>query len=103
MENENEAHLLTDQDLYLFNEGNHFKLYDKFGSHPAVIGGKEGTLFAVWAPNAKAVHVIGDFNGWNKSHDALKQRGQSGIWEGFIHGVRQGQNYKYFIESRYNN
>src|SRR3990167_5619674 len=103
MENENEAHLLTDQDLYLFNEGNHFKLYDKFGSHPAVIGGKEGTLFAVWAPNAKAVHVIGDFNGWNKSHDALKQRGQSGIWEGFIPGVRQGQNYKYFIESRYNN
>ncbi|MBI4351379.1 MAG: 1,4-alpha-glucan branching protein GlgB [Elusimicrobia bacterium] len=103
MENANEAHLLTDQDLYLFNEGNHFKLYDKFGAHPAVIGGEEGTLFAVWAPNAKEVHVIGDFNGWNKSHDALKQRGQSGIWEGFIPGVRQGQNYKYFINSRYNN
>lgn len=103
MENENEAHLLTDQDLYLFNEGNHFKLYEKFGAHPAVIGGAEGTLFAVWAPNAKAVNVIGDFNGWNKGHDALKQRGQSGIWEGFIPEVRQGQNYKYFIQSRYNN
>ena len=103
MENVNEAHLLTDQDLYLFNEGNHFKLYEKFGAHPAVIGGKEGTLFAVWAPNAKEVNVIGDFNGWNKGHDPLKQRGQSGIWEGFIPGVRQGQNYKYHIISRYNN
>jgi len=103
MENENEAHLLTDQDIYLFNEGNHLRLYDKLGAHPAVIGGVEGTLFSVWAPNAKEVHVIGDFNGWDKKRDALKERGASGIWEGFIAGVRQGQNYKYFIASRYKN
>ncbi|MDO8804277.1 MAG: 1,4-alpha-glucan branching protein GlgB [Elusimicrobiota bacterium] len=101
MENENEAHLLTDKDIYLFNEGNHLRLYEKFGAHPAVIGGADGTLFSVWAPNAKEVHVIGDFNGWDKKRDALKERGSSGIWEGFIPGVRQGQNYKYFILSRY--
>ena len=59
MENENEAHLLTDQDLYLFNEGNHFKLYEKFGAHPAVIGGVDGTLFAVWAPTPKKCMSLG--------------------------------------------
>ena len=97
------AQLLTDQDIYLFNEGNHLRLYEKLGAHPAVIGGVEGTSFAVWAPNAKEVHVIGDFNGWDKKRDALKVRGSSGIWEGFVPGVKQGQNYKYFILSRYKN
>ncbi len=103
MEKENNTQLLTDQDIYLFNEGNHFRLYEKLGSHPAVIGGVEGTNFAVWAPNAREVHVIGDFNGWDKNRHALKERGRSGIWEGFIPGVRQGQNYKYYIVSRYKN
>jgi len=101
MAKENTPQLLTDQDIYLFNEGNHLRLYEKLGSHPAVVNGVEGTTFAVWAPNAKEVHVIGDFNGWDKKRDALKQRGNSGIWEGFIPGVKQGQNYKYFIQSRY--
>ncbi len=102
MAKNNGNQLLTDQDVYLFNEGNHFRLYEKFGAHPAVIGGIDGTNFAVWAPNAKEVHVMGDFNAWNKTRDALRQRGRSGIWEGFIPGVRQGQNYKYRIVSRYN-
>ncbi|HAT73181.1 MAG TPA: 1,4-alpha-glucan branching enzyme [Elusimicrobia bacterium] len=97
----NDAHILTDQDVYLFNEGNHLRLYEKFGSHTAVVGGKEGTNFAVWAPNAREVCVMGDFNAWSKTKDALRQRGQSGIWEGFIPGVRRGHNYKYRIVSRY--
>ena len=58
---------LSDQDLYLFNEGNHLRLYDRMGAHP----GKDGTRFAVWAPNAKSVHVIGDFNGWNRGSHPL--------------------------------
>lgn len=97
-----EPQLLTDQDVYLFNEGNHVRLYQKFGAHPVTSGGVEGTHFAVWAPNASIVYVMGDFNGWNKTAHPLKQRGQSGIWEGFIPGVKEGHNYKYNIVSRYN-
>ncbi len=97
-----EQQLLTDQDVYLFNEGNHVRLYQKFGAHPVTVGGVEGTHFAVWAPNASLVYVMGDFNGWNKNSHPLKQRGQSGIWEGFIPGVKEGQSYKYNIVSRYN-
>ncbi|MFA6434070.1 MAG: 1,4-alpha-glucan branching protein GlgB [Elusimicrobiales bacterium] len=92
---------LTDQDVYLFNEGNHVRLYEKFGAHAAADGASEGTRFAVWAPNARAVFVMGDFNGWNKTRDALKERPGSGIWEGFIPGVKKGHNYKYHIVSRY--
>ncbi|OGR40782.1 MAG: 1,4-alpha-glucan branching enzyme [Elusimicrobia bacterium GWA2_61_42] len=98
----NDAHLITDQDIYLFNEGNHLRLYEKLGAHPASAGGKEGTRFAVWAPNARQVFVMGDFNAWSKTRDALRERGRSGIWEGFIPGVVPGQNYKYYIVSRYN-
>src|SRR5689334_5568395 len=83
-----EAHLslLTDQDLHLFNEGTHLALGDKLGAHPAVIDGAEGTFFAVWAPNAEAVSVIGDFNGWRPSRHPLRARASSGIWEGFVAG-----------------
>jgi len=97
-----EGSLLTDQDIYLFKEGNHFRLYDKLGAHVISVGGKEGTYFAVWAPNAKSVSVIGDFNGWNpRSHSLGARWDGSGIWEGFIPGVRQGATYKYHIVSRY--
>ena len=95
------AKSLTDQDIYLFNEGNHVRLYEKLGAHPSSGGSDEGTRFAVWAPNAMAVYVMGDFNGWNKNRDALKERARSGIWEGFIPGVKKGHNYKYHIVSRY--
>ncbi|MCX5784269.1 MAG: 1,4-alpha-glucan branching protein GlgB [Elusimicrobia bacterium] len=98
---ESGAQSLTDQDIYLFNEGNHVRLYEKFGAHPVIGGPVEGTRFAVWAPNAMAVYVMGDFNGWNKTRDALKERASSGIWEGFIAGVKQGCNYKYHIVSKY--
>ncbi|MFH2012126.1 MAG: 1,4-alpha-glucan branching protein GlgB [Pseudomonadota bacterium] len=96
--------LLTEHDVYLFKEGNHFKLYDKLGSHPITLNGRDGMLFAVWAPNAEAVSVIGDLNGWNPDVHPLKVReDESGIWEAFIPGVEKGVPYKYHISSRYNN
>jgi len=93
--------LLTEDDLYLFNEGSHSRLYRKLGSHPVQVGGKEGTYFAVWAPDAERVSVIGDFNGWDGNKHRLTPRGSSGIWEGFLPGVSRGTMYKYFVRSRY--
>ena len=93
--------LLTDDDLYLFNEGSHFHLYEKLGAHPLTINGQRGTYFAVWAPDAKQVFVVGDFNDWNRMSHPLHPRAQSGIWEGFIPGVGKGALYKYHISSRY--
>lgn len=90
---------ITEDDLYLFNEGSHFNLYEKLGSHPVNHDGFEGTYFAVWAPNAAKVSVFGDFNGWNRESHALGKRGNSGIWEGFIPGITKGNIYKYHIVS----
>jgi 1,4-alpha-glucan branching enzyme len=94
--------LLTDQDLYLFNEGTHLRIYEKLGAHPIQVDGKDGTHFAVWAPNARYVSVIGDFNGWRQGANPLAPRGSSGIWEGSITGVGVGTVYKYHIASRVN-
>ncbi len=94
--------LLSEDDLYLFNEGKHYRLYKKLGAHLMTAGDTRGTHFAVWAPNAEKVSVVGDFNGWNIQSHPLRPREQSGIWEGFIPGVDQGAVYKYHIESRYN-
>jgi 1,4-alpha-glucan branching enzyme len=94
-----ENSLITDDDLYLFNEGSHFRLYDKLGAHPMEHEGKAGTYFAVWAPDAEKLYVMGDFNGWDKKSHPLHPRGKSGIWEGFIPGVGKGANYKYHIAS----
>jgi len=93
--------LLSDHDLYLFNEGSHIKLYDRLGSHVGKIDGTEGTNFAVWAPDAEQVFVIGGFNSWKKGNHPLHPRGSSGIWEGFIPNVRPGESYKYHVVSRY--
>jgi 1,4-alpha-glucan branching enzyme len=92
---------LGDQDLYLFNEGSHVRLYDKLGSHPMVVDGVKGTYFAVWAPNAERVSVIGDWNGWDRGKHVLGARGSSGIWEGWVPGVKTGAIYKYHIQSRH--
>jgi 1,4-alpha-glucan branching enzyme len=89
--------LLTEDDLYLFNEGSHFHLYEKLGSHPVVVNGVKGTYFAVWAPNATEVFVKGDFNGWQEMGHRLSMKGNSGIWEGFIPGMTKGSLYKYRI------
>lgn len=96
--------LLTDHDVYLFREGSHFKLYNKLGSHTIVVNGIKGTYFAVWAPNAESVSVIGYFNQWNKEAHPLQVRSDgSGIWEGFIGGIGNGTVYKYHIVSKYGN
>ena len=95
--------MLTDDDLFLFNEGSHFKLYEKLGAHLVTLDGVEGTYFAVWAPNAKQVSVAGEFNSWDKSSHPLRPKGQSGIWEGFIPDIGRGALYKYYIISRYRN
>jgi 1,4-alpha-glucan branching enzyme len=92
---------LTDRDLYLFNEGSHFRLYEKLGAHVMTVDGVEGTYFSVWAPNAEQVFVIGDFNQWDKSSHPLHPVERSGIWGGFIPGVGGGTTYKYHIISRY--
>ena len=90
--------LISPFDLHLFNEGTHSHLFDKLGAH--LSDDPPGTNFAVWAPNADAVSVIGDFNGWDKSANGLYPREQSGIWEGFIPGVKHGTRYKYYVHSR---
>ena len=92
---------LTDSDLYLFNEGSHFRLHDKLGAHPGAIDGEAVTFFAVWAPNAERVTVMGDFNGWNNASHDLRPRGSSGIWQGFVPGLGQGAAYKYHVASRF--
>jgi 1,4-alpha-glucan branching enzyme len=93
--------LLSDDDLFLFNEGSHFRLYLKLGAHLLTVGDTHGTYFAVWAPDAEKVFVIGDFNNWDKASHPLAPRGQSGLWEGFIPGVGPGEVYKFHIHSRF--
>jgi 1,4-alpha-glucan branching enzyme len=94
--------VLSDFDLHLFNEGTHYRIFEKLGSHEREVNGVRGTSFAVWAPNAERVHVIGDFNSWDRTSHPLRARGSSGIWEGFIPGLGKGEVYKYFIESHHN-
>ena len=96
-----DASLLGDQDFYLFNEGNHVRLFDRFGAHPGIVDGESGVHFAVWAPNAEQVSLIGDFNGWDRHTHLLRARGSSGIWEGFVAGLDRGCIYKYHVASRY--
>jgi len=95
-----ENSLITDEDLHLFNEGTHARLYGKLGAHRAKIGNCEGTYFAVWAPNADRVSVIGNFNAWDRESHPLSRRANSGIWEGFIPQADKGALYKYFMRSR---
>jgi len=94
--------IISDVDIFLFKQGTHFRLYEKLGCHPMTVNGVEGTYFAVWAPNATLVSVIGDFNGWNRtSHPLFARWDSSGIWEGFIPGVKQGAIYKYVIKNHH--
>ncbi len=92
--------LLTDFDIHLFRSGKHFKLYEKLGAHRADFKGQAGTYFAVWAPNATAISIIGNFNHWkNGQHNLNPRWDESGIWEGFFPGVGKGEAYKYAIHS----
>jgi 1,4-alpha-glucan branching enzyme len=91
---------LTEYDLHLFGEGTHRRIYLKLGAHLREVDGHSGVMFAVWAPNATHVSVVGDFNQWRPGANALSPRAQSGIWEGFIPGIGAGALYKYHIVSR---
>jgi 1,4-alpha-glucan branching enzyme len=91
--------LFTDFDIHLFKEGRHYELYKKLGSFPMNLEGVAGVHFAVWAPNAERVAVIGDFNYWNPDSHLLNPRWDgSGIWEGFVPGAQNGQCYKYHLQ-----
>jgi len=93
--------LLSDQDLYLFNEGSNYRIYEKMGAHLVARDGHPGAVFGVWAPNAREVSVVGSFNGWDPRAHHLEPRGSSGIWEGFVPGATKGALYKFHIESRH--
>ncbi len=93
--------LLSAHDSHLFNEGSHFRLYDKLGARVVSVDGTSGCYFAVWAPNAERVALVGDFNGWNQSSHPLQPKASTGIWETFVPGIGKGALYKFHIESRF--
>ncbi|MGA2369583.1 MAG: 1,4-alpha-glucan branching protein GlgB [Candidatus Korobacteraceae bacterium] len=93
--------LLTPFDLHLFNEGQHTRLFEKFGAHVVEIDGRRGTHFAVWAPNAERISIVGDFNGWNPDSTPMNPQASSGVWEAFVRDLGHGAVYKYHIRSRY--
>src|SRR5580765_7915463 len=86
-----DSRVLTEFDLYLFGEGTLHRAFDKLGAHRRQVGAATGVHFAVWAPNAEQVSVIGDFNGWNASSNPLQNLGASGIWETFVANVGDGE------------
>ena len=90
---------LSQDDLFLFNEGTHAHLGAKLGAHAIRLDGRDGVQFAVWAPSAQEVHLVGDFNAWDTLATPMRPRGASGIWETFVEGLGQGAGYKYFIRS----
>src|SRR5687768_15485133 len=92
--------VLSDFDLYLFGEGNHTRIYDKLGAHPLRIGQVDGVHFAVWAPNAQRVSVVGDFNDWDGRVHPMRSLGSSGVWEIFLPAAQAGHHYKFEIRSR---
>jgi len=96
--------IFSDFDLYLFGQGKHRRIYEKMGAHPCIVDGVAGVNFALWAPNARTVSVIGDFNGWQHgAHPMHLRHIDLGVWERFIPGIQVGALYKYAVYSRYNN
>jgi 1,4-alpha-glucan branching enzyme len=91
---------LTEFDLYLFNAGDHHRIYEKLGAHYAEVNGVGGIQFAVWAPGARSVSVIGSFNGWDRRKHAMRVLGSSGVWEIFIPGLPEGELYKFQIKTQ---
>lgn len=89
---------ISDLDLHLFHQGTHSQMGDHLGAHPQVVQGQSGTFFAVWAPNAEAVSVVGDWNNWQAGVHTLSRRGAVGVWEAFIPGVGTGAAYRYVIQ-----
>ncbi len=93
------APTLGELDLHLFGEGKHLRIYDKLGAHPIVHAGKRGVSFAVWAPAADRVSLVGNFNNWDVAAHPLRSLGSSGVWETFVPGLKAGEIYKYAINT----
>jgi 1,4-alpha-glucan branching enzyme len=91
--------MLTDYDLHLLGEGRHWKSYEKLGAQLHVADGVAGVSFAVWAPNAEAVSIVGDFNGWDGQRHPMRKRIPSGLWELFVPGIGPGTLYKYRVHT----
>ena len=91
---------ISDLDCYLFGAGTHYDIYQKLGAHPKTYKGKEGIYFAVWAPHAKEVHLVGDFNNWNPEASPMERISESGIWEIFNPGMKLGELYKFAITTQ---
>jgi len=102
METSAQTPWLTDYDLYLFGEGTHLRAYEKLGAHLSETDGRRGVHFAVWAPNAEDVSVVGDHNGWDSRSHPMQPRANAGLWEIFIPDIGTGALYKYHISSRQN-
>src|SRR5436190_1432200 len=92
--------IMGEVDLHLFTEGQHWKIYDKFGAHVRTIGDTAGVYFAVWAPNAQRVSVVGDFNGWDGRVNPMRKLVGSGVWELFLPGITEGAHYKFEIRTQ---
>ena len=91
---------ITEVDRYLFNNGRHYEIFEKMGAHPKKYKGKNGMYFAVWAPHAEQIGVVGDFNSWDQEANAMKPLADSGIWEAFVPGIAAGELYKYAITTK---
>lgn len=91
---------VTEADEYLFGSGTHYDIYKKLGAHKTVKDGKSGFHFAVWAPNAETVSLVGDFNGWNDEANKMVRLKNNGIYETFVEGLNEGELYKYVINTK---
>ena len=92
-----ESMKFTELDQYLFGQGTNYEVYKKLGAHPVTYRRRKGVYFAVWAPNARSVSVIGEFNNWDEEADPMKKVGPIGVYEVFVPGAKIGQLYKFFI------
>ena len=92
--------IITEDDLYMFANGTWLRSWEKLGAHPDEQNGEPGWHFAVWAPDVKSVHVVGDFNGWDSWANPLEQLAHSGVWQGFVPRLPEGELYKYVIETQ---
>ena len=97
MSKEETTVFISDADQYVFGQGTHYEIYKKLGAHFCKKGKKEGVFFAVWAPNAKEVYVIGEFNDWSESASPMERLGEGGIYAAFVEDVKEGQMYKYLL------
>ena len=95
-----DTRFITEFDQYLFGQGTHYDLYNKLGAHPMTVDGEEGVYFAVWAPNAAAVSIVGDFNEWDENATPMERLEPLGIYQIFLTGIKVGDIYKYCVTAQ---